>query len=67
MAIKWVYDNIKYFGGNPDNINIFGESAGGGAVSLQLLYNKDGYIKSGIMQSPWAGPAYAYKTPTMQD
>ena len=50
MAIKWVYDNIAYFGGNPDNINIFGESAGAYSVGLHLLYNQD-YIASGIMQS----------------
>ena len=51
MAIKWIYDNIIYFGGNPDNINIFGESAGAASVSLHLLYNNN-YIKSGIIQSP---------------
>ena len=60
MAIKWVYDNIAYFGGNPDNINIFGESAGAGSVSLHLLYNQE-YIKSGIMQSP--GPLFPLRTP----
>jgi len=67
LAIKWVYDNIAYFGGNPDNINIFGESAGGGAVALQLLYNNDGYIKSGIMQSPWPNPFKTYPTPSSWD
>jgi len=51
MAIKWVHDNIVYFGGDPTNINIFGESAGANSVALHLLYNND-YITSGIMQSP---------------
>lgn len=51
MAIEWVYDNIRYFGGDESNINIFGESAGGNSVALHLLYNND-YITSGIMQSP---------------
>ncbi|XP_014728598.1 PREDICTED: bile salt-activated lipase [Sturnus vulgaris] len=36
MAIAWVKRNIKAFGGDPDNITIFGESAGATSVSLQV-------------------------------
>ncbi|NXA34926.1 CEL lipase, partial [Eudromia elegans] len=52
MAIAWVKRNIKAFGGDPENITIFGESAGGASVSLQMLspHNK-GLFKRAISQS----------------
>ncbi|CAG5867226.1 carboxyl ester lipase, tandem duplicate 1 [Menidia menidia] len=59
-AIAWVHRNIRSFGGDPDNITIFGESAGGASVSFQTLtpHNK-GLFKRAISQSgvalcPWA-------------
>ncbi|KAJ4926560.1 hypothetical protein JOQ06_008733 [Pogonophryne albipinna] len=59
-AIAWVNRNIRSFGGDPDRITVFGESAGGASVNFQSLspHNK-GLFKRAISQSgvalcPWA-------------
>jgi para-nitrobenzyl esterase len=36
-ALRWVQANVRAFGGNPRNVTIFGESAGGQSVLLQLV------------------------------
>jgi para-nitrobenzyl esterase len=35
-ALEWVRDNIRAFGGDPDQVTIFGQSAGGGSVAALL-------------------------------
>lgn len=37
VALKWVQANISSFGGDPNNVTIFGASAGAKAVHLLLL------------------------------
>lgn len=51
-GLHWVKRNIKAFGGNPDNISIAGQSAGGASVMLQLA-NEDnvGFINQAIVMS----------------
>ena len=38
-ALRWVQQHIHNFGGNPDVVTIFGESAGGVSVSLLVSIN----------------------------
>ncbi|XP_062543899.1 esterase B1-like isoform X1 [Armigeres subalbatus] len=52
MALKWVKQNIGKFGGDPNNVTIFGESAGGASVHLHLLSpNSRQYFHKAICQS----------------
>ena len=52
MALKWVKRNISKFGGDPDNVTIFGESAGGGSVACHLVMpSSKGLFKRAIIMS----------------
>lgn len=58
LALKWVQNNIAAFGGDPDNVTIFGQSGGGGKVTTLLqtpaadgLYHK-AIAQSGICRDP---------------
>lgn len=52
LALKWVNENIKNFGGDPTNICLFGESAGSASTHLHLLSNESRpYFQKAILQS----------------
>ncbi|KAB0797805.1 hypothetical protein PPYR_08798 [Photinus pyralis] len=60
LALRWVKDNIKHFGGDPDKITIYGNSAGSASVYHHLLSPlSKGLIhgaisSSGIATATWA-------------
>lgn len=52
LGTRWIKDNITAFGGDPDNITIGGQSAGGGSTMLQVTSEQNkGLFQRAILQS----------------
>ncbi|XP_034945771.1 esterase FE4-like [Chelonus insularis] len=69
LALRWVQDNIKSFGGNPGNVTLFGQSSGSVSVNFHVLSKASRglfhrYIaQSGVALCPWAhvNPTFSRK------
>jgi para-nitrobenzyl esterase len=62
-ALTWVRDNVARFGGDPDNVTIYGESAGSQDVSLLLAAPEaQGLFDKAILQSGTPGFGMSFRT-----
>ena len=64
LAIQWIKDNVQHFGGNPDSLTLFGESAGAMSISAHLIspISQD-LSRRAILQSGSVNSKGAYMLP----
>lgn len=69
LALEWVQRHIGAFGGNPGKVTIWGGSAGGGSVTLQLMAgggSGNPPFRAAIAEYPWWQPLLNASTQELQ-
>jgi carboxylesterase type B len=69
-VLKWTNKYISHFGGDPKNVSIWGQSAGGGSVVAQVIANggktKPQLFTKALASSPFWPKTYKYDAPQAQ-
>lgn len=67
LAMRWVKEHIQNFGGDPEQITLFGQSAGGASAHLHVLMESSaGLFRRAIVMSGAAGNFWAVQAKTQQ-
>jgi carboxylesterase type B len=61
LALQWVKENVRFFGGDPNKVTIFGQSAGGTSVNYHLISPlSKGMLRDMLSLSKWPGAWFIF-------
>lgn len=64
LALQWIHSNVVHFGGSPQDLTLFGESAGAASVAYHMMANDSrDLFHSAILQSGSSLAHWAYNSP----
>lgn len=67
LALRWLKQHITHFGGDPEQITLFGQSAGGASTHLHVLMDSSaGLFRRAIVMSGSAGNYWAVQPESEQ-